>query len=120
MKDMNQAAACAYFDFSKAFDRKPHHLLKKIICIRFLLIFHQITQSYLDDRTQCVKIIDEVSSTMLATSDLPQGSILGHLLFASYINHLTDDIFPLIAFYLQTIISFCLSNCNCIVTFKLM
>ncbi len=45
--------------------------------------------NYLTDRKQFVEINDVKSDTLILKTGLPQGSILGHLLFIIYINDIT-------------------------------
>ena len=47
-------------------------------------------KAFIKDRTQTVKIRNCISSNILITSGVPQGSILGLLLFFSYINDISD------------------------------
>ena len=80
-----------YTDYEKAFDHVDHgQLLDKLYLLgvtgRLLLLI----ESYLTDRTEQVKIGGFLSTSKKVTSGVPQGSILGSLLFVVYINDLPD------------------------------
>ncbi len=79
-----------YLDLSKAFDTLDHSIL--IANLKYYRIKHkelEFFKSYLTNRKQFVDI-DGTSSTLLnITTGVPQGSVLGPLLFIIYMNNLS-------------------------------
>jgi hypothetical protein len=85
-----------YFDFAKAFDSVNHDIILSKLKYKFsvdgrLLKF---IADYLKDRQQRVIIGNGISSSKCARSGVPQGSILGPLLFVLFINDLPDGLSP--------------------------
>ena len=80
-------------DFSKAFDTIDHRvLLNKLYKLNFSHDSIKILSSYLRDRDQYVQIDDQKSSCSPMNFGVPQGSILGPVLFNLYVIELTNDI----------------------------
>ena len=76
-----------YLDIRKAFDTVPHNEL--LIKLRTMGISGNLWQwfkSYLLNRQHCVKIQNKYSDLLPVLSGIPQGSILGPLLFLVYVN----------------------------------
>ena len=77
----------------KAFDTVNHEILcKKIRAIRASNEAVQLFNSYLTRRSQCVDVKGTLSSTQTITCGVPQGSILGPLLFTIYVNDMSNSV----------------------------
>src|SRR5215831_5727945 len=80
-------------DFSKAFDLVPHgRLLTKIANSGVENRVVEWIKQFLTGRTQRVRVGGELSDEVRVTSRVPQGSVLGPLLFLAYVNDIGRNI----------------------------
>ena len=83
---------CIFLDFAKAFDTVNHNIL--VDKLKYYGVHGttlKLFDSYLSNRTQIVEVNGQVSEKGTIKHGVPQGSILGPLLFLLYINDISQS-----------------------------
>lgn len=81
----------AYFDFHKAFDSVPHErLLSTLLSYGIEEEIHGWLHEFITSRAQRVVLNDKLSEWTTMQSGVPQGSVLGPLLFLLFVNDISS------------------------------
>ena len=90
--DNKKVIAALSMDLSKAFDCRQHDLIiAKLHAYDFEMQALKLIYCYLSNRFQLVRVKDTYSSANKVKSGVPQGSLLGVILFNIQFNDIFDN-----------------------------
>ena len=93
MLETQESVDSIYLDFAKAFDKVDHNiLLSKLAKLNITGKIHTWISAFLKNRKQTVVIDNCRSERVWVTSGVPQGSVLGPLLFLIMMSDFTDSL----------------------------
>jgi hypothetical protein len=91
--DAGNLTGAVYLDLKKAFDSVDSEtLLFKLKCLGIHNREFEWFQNYINNRTQCVQQSSTLSDKLPISCGVPQGSILGPILFTVYVNDLVHSV----------------------------
>ena len=91
-KEEKRSSYCIFLDFAKAFDTVNHEiLLYKLNHYGISGVAHKLFESYLTNRKQQTEVSGTLSDVGIIKHGVPQGSVLGPLLFLIYINDISQS-----------------------------